>query len=388
MPRLLTSIVLSLVAIGLVSCSKSSTPSAASSGEITVLIGASNPMTGPQAHLGKDNENGTRMAIEDANAQGFTIGGQKVKFQLVSEDDAADPKTGTIVAQKFADQKVSGVIGHLNSGTTIPASRIYSEAGIPQISPSATNPKYTHQGFKTAFRVIPNDTQQGGELGRYVASKIGAKTVAVMDDTTQYGQGLANQFEEAAKAAGVTILTHEHTDDKATDFQAILTNIKAKKPDIIFYGGMDAQSGPMMKQIRSLGIQAKFLTGDGGCSTEFLTLAGAAGEGAYCSLPGMPIEKMPKGEDFKKRFNAKYGEIQDYSPYCYDAVMVTIDAMKRADSTLPSKYLPELAKSNYDGVTAHISFDENGDLKGGVITVYQLLSGKWVAQDTLGGKPK
>jgi branched-chain amino acid transport system substrate-binding protein len=387
MPRLLTPIVLSLITIGLVSCGKSTEPSSASPETLTVLIGASNPMTGPQAHLGKDNENGTRMAIEDANAQGLTIGGQKVKFELVSEDDSADPKTGTIVAQKFADQKVSGVIGHLNSGTTIPASRIYSEAGIPQISPSATNPKYTHQGFKTAFRVIPNDTQQGGELGRYVASKIGAKTVAVMDDSTQYGQGLANQFEEAAKAAGVTVLTHEHTDDKATDFQAILTNIKAKKPDIIFYGGMDAQSGPMMKQIRSLGIQAKFLTGDGGCSTEFLTLAGAAGEGAYCSLPGMPIEKMPKGEDFKKRFNAKYGEIQDYSPYCYDAVMVMIDAMKRADSTVPSKYLPELAKSNYDGVTAHISFDENGDLKGGVITVYKLLSGKWVPQDTLGGKP-
>lgn len=387
MSRLLSPLILSFIALGLVSCSKSSGPNSSASGEITVLIGASNPMTGPQAHLGKDNENGTRMAIEDANAQGISIGGQKVKFELVSEDDAADPKTGTIVAQKFADQKVSGVIGHLNSGTTIPASRIYSEAGIPQISPSATNPKYTHQGFKTAFRVIPNDTQQGGDLGRYVASQLGAKTVAVMDDSTQYGQGLANQFEEAAKAAGVAVLTHEHTDDKATDFQAILTNIKAKKPDIIFYGGMDAQSGPMMKQIRSLGIQAKFLTGDGGCSTEFLTLAGAAGEGAYCSLPGLPIEKMPKGEDFKKRFNAKYGEIQDYAPYCYDAVMVMIDAMKRADSTLPTKYLPELAKSNYDGVTAHISFDENGDLKGGVITVYQLLSGKWVPQATLGNKP-
>jgi len=387
MPRQLIPIVLSLITLGLVSCGKTSAPNSAATGEMTVLIGASNPMTGPQAHLGKDNENGTRLAIEDANARGMTIGGKKVKFELVSEDDAADPKTGTIVAQKFVDQKVSGVIGHLNSGTTIPASRIYSEAGIPQISPSATNPKYTHQGFKTAFRVIPNDTQQGGELGRYVASKIGAKTAAVMDDTTQYGQGLANQFEEAAKAAGVMILTHEHTDDKATDFQAILTNIKAKKPDIIFYGGMDAQSGPMMKQIRSLGIPAKFITGDGGCSTEFLSLAGTSGEGAYCSLPGMPIEKMPKGEDFKKRFNAKYGEIQDYAPYCYDAVMVMIDAMKRADSALPAKYLPELAKSNFDGVTAHISFDDNGDLKGGVITVYQLRSGKWVALETLGAKP-
>jgi branched-chain amino acid transport system substrate-binding protein len=335
--------------------------------------------------LGHDNESGTRLAIEDANSQGIKIGGKKVHFELISEDDQADPKTGTIVAQKFADQKVNGVIGHLNSGTTIPASRIYSEAGIPQISPSATNPKYTHQGFKTAFRVIPNDTFQGGELGRYAASKLGAKTVAVIDDATQYGQGLANQFEESAKAAGLTIVTHEHTDDKATDFQAILTNIKAKNADLVFYGGMDAQSGPMMKQLRSLGLKAKFLTGDGGCSSEFLKLAGSAGEGAYCSLPGTPIEKMPKGEDFKKRFNAKYGEIQDYAPYCYDAVMVLIEAMKRADSIEPEKYLPELAKLDYQGVTSRISFDAYGDLKGGVITVYQLQNGKWLSQDILTG---
>lgn len=380
MKPLFSPVVLTM-ALCLCACSKS-TPQNAN--EITVRIGASNPLTGPQAHLGHDNENGTRLAIDDANQARIVIAGKTVHFELLSEDDQADPKTGTIVAQKFADQKVNGVIGHLNSGTTIPASRIYAEAGIPQISPSATNPKYTHQGFKTAFRVIPNDTRQGGELGLYAATKLGAKSVAVIDDATQYGQGLALQFEGAAQAAGIRIVTHEHTDDKATDFQAILTNIKANNPDLIFYGGMDAQSGPMVKQLKSLGLKAKFLTGDGGCSTEFLKLAGGAGEGAYCSLPGMPIEKMPKGEDFKKRFNAKYGDIQDYAPYCYDAVMVLIDAMKRADSVDPTKYLPELAKTHYEGVTARIAFDEFGDLKGGVITVYQQRDGKWVAQDSLG----
>jgi branched-chain amino acid transport system substrate-binding protein len=385
MPWMLRSICLACASFALISCSKTETPGA--TGDVVVRIGASAPLTGPQAHLGKDNENGTRLAIDDANSQNLSIGGRKVHFELLVEDDAADPKTGTIVAQKFVDLKVNGVIGHLNSGTTIPASRIYSEAGIPQISPSATNPKYTHQGFKTAFRVIPNDSQQGSEVGRYAVSTLGARTVAIIDDSSQYGQGLANQFEAAVKAAGATVVTHEHTDDKATDFQAILTNIKAKGPDLVYYGGMDSQSGPMMKQIRTLGLKSKFLTGDGGCNVEFLHNSGADGEGAYCSLPGLPLDKMPKGADFRSRFNAKYGDIQSYAPYCYDAVMVLIAAMKKVDSVDPAKYLAALPQTDLDGVTSHISFDENGDLKGGVITVYQNQGGKWVAQETLGAKP-
>ncbi len=385
MSRLLHALFLSMAIVAVASCGKAESPAA--SGELVVKIGASNPLTGPQAHLGKDNENGTRMAIDDANAQNLTIGGRKVHFELLSEDDAADPKTGTIIAQKFVDQKVAGVIGHLNSGTTIPASRIYADAGIPQISPSATNPKYTHQGFKTAFRVIPNDTLQGKALGEFATGKLGVKTVAIIDDTTQYGEGLAARFEEAAKASGATVVTHEHTDDKATDFRAILTNVKAKSPDLIFYGGMDSQSGPMMKQIKALGVTSKFLTGDGGCSLEFITLAGADGEGIYCSMPGQPIDKMPKGPDFMKRFNAKYGEIQDYAPYCYDATMVLVQAMKKAESTDPEKYLKVLAGMDYDGVTTHVAFDENGDLKGGVITVFQVQGGKLVAHDILSSKP-
>ncbi len=384
MSRLSQALCLSIATLALMACSKPDGPAA--SGDLVVKIGTSNPLTGPQAHLGKDNENGTRMAIDDANAKGITIGGRKVHFELVSEDDAADPKTGTIVAQKFVDMQVAGVIGHLNSGTTIPASRIYADAGIPQIAASATNPKYTHQGFKTAFRVIPNDTKQGLELGKFAVGKLGAKTVAIIDDTTQYGQGLANQFEEAAKAAGITVVTHEHTDDHATDFRAILTNVKAKAPDLIFYGGMDSQSGPMMKQIKALGVTSKFLTGDGGCSVEFITLSGADGEGAYCSMPGMPVEKMPLGPDFKQRFNAKYGEIQDYAPYCYDATNALINAMQKADSIDPAKYLPVLKTIAFQGVTTNVQFDDNGDIQGGVITVFKIHDGKLSAQETLGGQ--
>ena len=355
--------------------------------ELVVKVGHVAPMTGPQAHLGKDNENGARLAIEELNAQGLEIGGAKVKFELLGEDDQADPKQGSIVAQKLVDAKVNGVIGHLNSGTTIPASKLYADAGIPQISGSATNPKYTQQGFKTAFRVMANDVQQGKILGEF-AAKQGVKTVAIVDDRTAYGQGLADEFKKAAEASGLKVVASEYTNDKATDFKAILTKIKSTKPDLVFYGGMDAQGGPMAKQMKELGLKAKFLGGDGVCTPEFMKLGGEATEGHYCSLPGVPLEKLAKGPAFKDKFTKKFGaEIQLYAPYVYDAVMVMADAMKRANSVEPAKYLPEVGKTKLDGVTALIEFDEVGDLKGGAISIYQYKGGKLEYVETLGGAP-
>ena len=352
--------------------------------EVLVKLGHVAPMTGPQAHLGKDNENGAVLAIEELNAKGMEIGGAKVKFELMAEDDAADPKQGAIVAQKLVDAKVNGVIGHLNSGTTIPASRLYAEAGIPQVSGSATNPKYTQQGFATAFRVMANDVQQGKSLGEF-AVKQGVKTVAIVDDRTAYGQGLADEFRKAAEAAGLKVVATEYTNDKATDFKAILTKIKSTKAELVFFGGMDAQGGPMAKQMKQLGIKAKFLGGDGVCTPEFMKLGGDAAEGNYCSLPGMPLEKLAKGPEFREKFTKKFNaEIQLYAPYVYDAVMVVADAMKRADSVEPAKYLPEVGKTKYDGVTAFIEFDPVGDLKGGAISIYQYKGGKLEYVETLG----
>ena len=382
-PRLLT-LLFSTLLLSLVACGKKEAPLAAG-GEEIIKIGAIQPLTGPQAHIGKDNENGTRMAIDDANAKGMSIGGKKVKFELISEDDQADPKTATLVAQKLVDAKVSGIIGHLNSGTTVPASKIYYDAGIVQISPSATTPKYTEQGFKTAFRVMPNDVQQGKVLGDYAVAHLGAKRIAIIDDRTAYGQGLADQFEKAAKAAGAEIVAHEFTTDKSTDFMAILTAVKGKNPDLLFFGGMDPQGGPMIKQFKSLGLNAKFLTGDGGSTPEFIKLAGGAAEGAFSSLPGLSLEKMPGGKAFSDRFTAKYGQIQLYAPYCYDAVGVMIAAMQKADSTNPAKYLPALASIAHDGVTAKIRFDQKGDIKDGAITLYQVKNGKWEVLETVGG---
>ena len=352
--------------------------------ELVVKLGHVAPMTGPQAHLGKDNESGAALAVADLNEKKIEIGGSILKFELVAEDDQADPKQGTIVAQKLVDAKVNGVVGHLNSGTTIPASKLYSDAGIPQVSPSATNPKYTQQGFTTAFRVMANDVQQGKVLGEFVAKE--GKTVAIVDDRTAYGQGLADEFKKAAEAAGLKVVATEYTNDKATDFKAILTKIKSKKPDVVFYGGMDAQGGPMAKQMKELGIKAKFIGGDGVCTPEFMKLAGEASDGHYCSLPGVPLEKLAKGPEFKDKFTKKFNmEIQLYAPNAYDAVMVLADAMQRAGSVEPAKYLPEVGKTKMEGVTGSIAFDQFGDLTSGAISLYQYKAGKLEYVVTMGG---
>jgi branched-chain amino acid transport system substrate-binding protein len=349
--------------------------------EQVVKIGHVGPISGAIAHLGKDNENGARLAVEELNAKGVSIGGKKVKFELVAEDDGADPKQGTAAAQKLVDAKISGIIGHLNSGTTIPASKIYSDAGIPQISPSATNPKYTRQGYKTAFRVVADDVHLGGTLGRYAVKDLKGKAIAVIDDRTAYGQGVAEEFEKAVKAAGGTLVGHEFTNDKATDFMPILTTLKAKKPDIVFFGGMDAVGGPMLKQMKSLGINAKFMGGDGICTTELVKLAGdAMADGqVICAEAGGVDGALKKGMDefgakYKKRFN---DDVKLYAPYVYDAVNVMVDAMQRAKSSDPAKYLPELAKtSGYKGVTGTIAFDAKGDIKNGALTLYTYKGGK------------
>jgi len=344
----------------------------------TIKIGHVAPISGNQAHLGKDNELGARMAIDELNAKGTIIGGKKVTFELVAEDDAADPKQGTAAAQKLVDAKVNGVIGHLNSGTTIPASKIYQDAGIPQISPSATNPTYTMQGFKTAFRVVANDAQLGGTLGRYAVNDLQGKKIAVIDDRTAYGQGVASEFIKGAK--GAEIVATEYTNDKATDFNAILTTIKSKNPDVVFFGGMDAVAGPMLRQMKQLGINAKFMGGDGICTEALANLAGdAMADGqVVCAEAGGVEESGKKGmDDFRATFKAKFGaDVQLYAPYVYDAVMTMADAMVKADSADPLKYLPVLATIQHKGVTGNIVFDEKGDIKDGALTLYTYKGGK------------
>lgn len=348
-----------------------------------VKIGHVAPMSGAQSHYGKDNTNGAMMAIEDLNAQNIVIGGKKIKFELQPEDDAADPKQGTAVAQKLCDSKVAGVVGHLNSGTTIPASKIYHDCGIPMVTGAATNPNLTKPGYKTTFRIIANDLSLGAGLAFYAADALKVKTVAMIDDRTAYGQGVAEVFKKVALTKGIKVVDDQFTTDKATDFMSILTAIKAKKPDAVFFGGMDPQAGPMLRQMEQLGMSnVKYFGGDGICTAELAKLADGAKilDNVVCADGGASLAKMPGGEAWKKRYDAKYpGQFQVYSPYTYDATFVLVDAMKRANSTDPKVYLAKMADTNFKGVTNTIAFEPNGEMKNPSITLSVYKAGKKTA---------
>ncbi|MBI3382635.1 MAG: branched-chain amino acid ABC transporter substrate-binding protein [Aquabacterium sp.] len=354
----------------------------AAQAQTVVKIGHVGPVSGPQAHYGRDNENGARMAVDELNAQGVQIGGKKIKFELVAEDDAADPKQGTAAAQKLCDAKVNGVVGHLNSGTTIPASKVYNQCGLPMISPSATNPELTTLGYKNVFRLLANDNHLGAGLANYAVDTLKLKKVAIIDDRTAYGKGVAEVFARVAKERGLEVVSQQYTNDKAVDFSAILTSIKSKKPDGIFFGGMDPQAGPMLRQMQQLGLNKAYLFGgDGICTDKLMDLSSGAKTLAnvVCAVGGASLDKLPSGKAWRARYDAKFpSQFQVYSPYTYDATMVLVDAMKRANSVDPKVYGPKIVEAAYQGVTAKVAFEPNGELKNPAMTLYSYKDGKKV----------
>ena len=367
---------LAALALCLAACGRSDAPPAGAAQGVTVTLGHAGPLTGSIAHQGKDDENGVALAIDEANRRKLTIGGRAVTFRMLSEDDQGDPKIGTTVAQKLVDAHVAAVIGHLNSGVTIPASEIYSKAGIPVISGSATNPELTERGLKGVFRTVGRDDQQGPAIAAYIADELKGRAVAIVDDKTAYGEGLASEVEKALRAAHVNLVGRERTTDKETDFKAILTRLKGKNPDVVFHGGMDATGGLLMKQARELGMKAQFAFGDGACTEEMASLTGPAGEGLACSQAGLPASAATK--EFRDAFTARYGETKLYAPFFYDATNVVIEAMRRADSTDPAKFTPEMYKVSLQGATGKIEFDAKGDRKDAEMTIFRMKGGKIV----------
>src|SRR5476649_595436 len=350
----------------------------------TVLIGHAAPLTGGMAQHGKDTENGAMLAIEEINSKGLVVGSQKIVLKLDSQDDAGDPRAATQVAQKLVDEGIVGVVGHLNSGTSIAASKIYSDANVVEISPSATNPAYTSQGFGTTFRLVGTDAQQGPALAKFAANDLKIKKVAVVDDSTAYGQGLANEFEKTAKSLGMNVMSHDATNDKAVDFRAILTKIKGENPDAIMYGGSDATGGPFAKQARQLGLRARVLAGDGLCTDKLSDLAGDATDNVVCSEAGLALEKMVDGKAFEAKYEKRFGQpIQIDAPFAYDAVYIIVDAMKRAQSVNPAKILAAMPSTDYKGVIGETTFDSKGDLRHGVISLYGFKAGKKTLLDVV-----
>ncbi len=348
-----------------------------------VKIGHVAPMTGGLAPYGKDNANGALLAVEELNAQGIVINGKKIKFELLAEDDEANPQKGVVTAQKLCAGKVAGVVGHFTSGTTIAASKIYSDSGIPHITASATNPTLTKPGYKTTYRLIASDNSLGAGVATYAADALKVKNVAIIDDGSDYGMGVAEVFKKTATSKGLTVVAEKHIKSDATDFSTVLAAINASKPDAIFFGGMGTQGGPMLKQMEQLGLNdVKFLGGDGICTRDFIN--GTAGaktiNNVVCAEAGVPLETLPAGKALRSKYDARFpGEYRVYSPYTYDATLVLVDAMKRANSTDPGVYLPKLMETNYQGVTGTIAFETNGERKNPLMTLNAYKDGNRVA---------
>jgi branched-chain amino acid transport system substrate-binding protein len=348
-----------------------------------VKLGFASPLTGGQAHLGKDNENGARLAVEELNASSFVVAGQRVRFELIPEDDAGDPRTGTQVAQRLVDAGVVAVVGHMNSGVAIPAAKIYNDAHVALLS-SASNPAYTKLGYRSAFRLTATDASQGPAIATYAANSLHAKRVAVIDDATAFGQGLADEFSRSARSLGIDVISRDVTSDKAVDFRPILTKLKADRPDVVMFGGMDATAGPLARQSRSLGIRFPLLGGDGMCTPTMIELAGTAADNVVCSSVGAPLDNMPRGAAFAKAYQARFHEpVRFLAPFFYDGVYLVADAIRRSNSINRDQVIEALRLANYVGVTGHFSYTPSGDITDPVVTLYAYKNGAFVPLQVL-----
>lgn len=345
--------------------------------EQVVKIGHSGPLSGPNTFAGRDNDNGVRLAIEELNARKISVGGKTLKFELVSEDDQCDAKTGVAVAQKFVDTGVRYVMGPYCSGVTIPASRVYDGGGT-LVSTVGTNPKITQAGYKNLFRIVASDVQAGANMAAYAANVLKAKKVAVIDDRTAFGQGLADEFAKEAQKLGLTVVGREFTTDKATDFMAILTTLKAKQPEAIFYGGYAPQAAPMARQMKQLGIGAKLLGGDTLCSPEMTKLGGdAVNDVVYCAYAGMLMDSDAGAKAFQEKFKKRFGQNPDvYGPFYYDQVMNIGEAMHKSGSIDPAKVGAAIHQNAYKGVMGEYAYDDKGNRVKAPVVVMTFQGGK------------
>lgn len=345
--------------------------------EQLVRIGVSGPLSGANAFAGKDNENGVRLAVEELNAQKLKAGGKLLRFELMSEDDQGDPKAGVNVAQKFADAGVRFVLGPYNSGVAIPASRVYNDAGI-LMSTVGTNPKITQSRYPYVFRIVASDNQVGGSMAAYAAKALKIRTVGVIDDRTAFGQGIADEFMKQARAAGLTVAGREFTNDKASDFAAILTAFRAKKVDAIFFGGYAPQAAPMARQMKQLGMaNVRLLGGDTLCSPEMAKLGGdAVGANVLCAQAGAMLAKQPGGPAFKARYKQRFQREPDvYAPAFYDQTMFIAQAIKNANTVDAPAVGKALHTMTYQGVAGTYGYDPSGNLKKTAVTVYTFKDG-------------
>jgi branched-chain amino acid transport system substrate-binding protein len=331
-----------------------------------IVIGTAGPMTGDQSKLGNDVVNGVRLAIDEWNEKGG-IGGIKIRLEV--GDDQHDPKQAVSVANKMVNLGIVGMVGHFNSSASIPASSVYQSAGIPMITPASTNPRLTSQGYKTVFRVCGRDDQQGKVAALFAAQSFHAKKIAILHDKTTYGQGFAEEFQKsvlAFKAEGQEIVSFDGITQGYKDFRGILTSLKGKSPDLIFFGGIFPEGGLLAKQAKEMGLTAPMMSGDGVFDPKFVEIAGDAAEGTLLTFTPDP-EKIPEAKGFLQKYKTRHGSgLAPYAIYAYDATNILLTAISQVGGhgMRDGKKVAEAIRAlKYDGALGHIEFDANGDVK-------------------------
>src|SRR3712207_5150918 len=324
-----------------------------------IKMGAGAPITGPNATFGAQLKNGAEQAVEDINAAGGIMG---QKIQLVVGDDVSDPKQGVSVANKFASEGVKLVVGHFNSGVSIPASEVYQEAGIIQITPASTNPRFTERNMWNTFRTCGRDDQQGAVAGAYLANNFKGKKVAIVHDKTPYGKGLADETQKAMEGKGLKGVLYEGINTGEKDYSALVSKLKQAQVDVVYFGGLHTEAGLIIRQMRDQGLNAPMMSGDGIVSSEFVSIAGPGAEGTLMTFSPDP-RKNPNAQDVVKKFKAKNFEPEAYTLYSYAAVQILVEAAKQANST-EGKKLADVMKGGkpFKTVIGDISYDKKGDI--------------------------
>lgn len=352
----------------------------------TLTLGAVLPLTGPAASAGDEAMQSVQLAVEEANASGrlapYTV-------RVISQDDVSDPKQAVNSAKALAaNPEVLGIIAHFNSGCYMPASKVYHENGVAAITPAASNPQITRQGYSEIHRIVPNDQIQGDATGLFLAKR-GVKRLAVIHDKTQYGEPLARMVKESAERAGVTVVSYDGIQVGDKDFRPILTKIRGNNPEAVFFGGLYDEGGLIVKQMRELGMKQTFHGPDGVKGKDFLDVAGAAANGAIVSFIGNNADALPSAKSFLENFQKRYGKpIENFGPYAYDVTGVFIavieNILKRNEAPTRAAVLAELKMIRYNGVMGVTEFDERGDNKNRAISFYRVENGQFVFLEATG----
>ncbi len=341
--------------------------------EDVIKIGIAGPMTGPQAKMGADFRNGVSIAVDEWNEKGGVLG---KKIEVSIGDDQADPKQAVAVANKLVNEGVVGIIGHFNSSCSIPASDVYNRAGIPMITPASTNPLLTERGYKNVFRVCGRDDQQGLVAAEFVKRKLGINSIAIIHDKTTYGQGLADEFKKNIES-DLKIVYYGGITQGDKDFKTVLTTIKEKRPELIYFGGIYPEAGLLVKQAREIGLNIPFMSGDGTIDPKFIEIAGAdAAEGTFLTFSPDP-KNIPDAKGFIEKYNARFGEIGPYSVYAYDATNILLNAIKEASTTEGAKIIEKLSSMEFSGALGKIKFTQKGDVSDSPYVVWITKGGRF-----------